>query len=87
MEDTANLSMEVNMRIIDRLAQEPAAVGTVVASVLPALVVLGLVSLDEQEIGVLVIAVNAVIGLAIRLLVTPATRPPAKRAQPDPAGG
>jgi hypothetical protein len=79
--------MEAIMRIIDRLAQEPAAIGTVVASVLPALVVLGLVSLDEQAIGVLVVAVNAVTGFAVRLLVAPVTRAPAERAQPDPLSG
>lgn len=75
------------MRIIDRLAQEPAAVGTVVASVLPALVVLDLVSLDEQGIGVLVVAVNAVVGFVVRLLVAPSTRTPAELARPDLAGG
>lgn len=73
------------MRIIDRLAQEPAAVGTVVASVLPALVVLGLVSLDAQQIGVLVVAINALVGFTVRLLVAPSSRGSA-RAQPDPAG-
>ena len=62
------------MRIIDRLAQEPAAVGTVVASVLPALVVLGLVSLDAQQIGVLVVAINALVGFTVRLLVAPSSR-------------
>jgi hypothetical protein len=75
------------MRIINRLAQEPAAVGTVVASVLPALVVLDLVSLDEQGIGVLVVAVNAVVGLAVRLLVAPSAGATAERARPDLAGG
>lgn len=75
------------MRIIDRLAQEPAAVGTVVASVLPALVVLDLVSLDEQGIGVLVVAVNAVVGFVVRLLVAPSTRATAELARPDLAGG
>jgi hypothetical protein len=75
------------MRIINRLAQEPTAVGTVVASVLPALVVLGLVSLDEQAIGVLVVAVNAVVGFTLRLRVTPSTQAPAEPARPDPAAG
>jgi hypothetical protein len=74
------------MHIVDRLAQEPAAVGTVVASVLPALVVLGFVSLDEQAIGVLVVAVNAVIGFVVRLLVAP-SRPTAEPAMTEPASG
>ena len=77
------------MRILDRLAKEPAAAGTMVASVLPALVVLDLVRLDETAIGVLVVAVNAIIGFVVRLLVAPAARTPAEpaqRAQPDPVG-
>jgi hypothetical protein len=71
------------MRILERLAREPAAVGTVVASLLPALVVLDLVSLDEQAIGVLVVAVNAVVGFSLRLLVAPSNQ----AAQPDPVSG
>lgn len=67
------------MRIVDRLAQEPAALGTVVASVLPALVVLDLLRLDEQAIGVLVVAVNAIVGFAVRLLVAPSGRTPAEQ--------
>jgi hypothetical protein len=74
--------------ILERLAREPAAIGTVVASVVPALVVLGVVSLDEQAIGVLVVAVNAVVGLAVRLLVAPTTTPPrTDEPQPDLAHG
>jgi hypothetical protein len=69
---------------VDRLAREPAAFGTLVASLLPALVALGLISLDAEAIGVLVVAVNTLVGFAIRLLVAPtsssaaaATSPPA----------
>jgi hypothetical protein len=60
-------------QLIHRLASEPAAFGTLVASVLPALVALGLISLDPETIGVLVVAVNTVVGFAIRMLVAPAT--------------
>jgi hypothetical protein len=73
--------------IIDRLAGEPAAVGTVLASVLPALVALELVSIDEQAIGVIVVAVNAVIGFIVRLLVAPTGRASTEQPQPDPASG
>jgi hypothetical protein len=72
--------------ILQRLAREPAAIGTALASVLPALVVLDLVSLDEQSIGVLVVAINAIVGLAVRVLVAP-TRSPTDPAQPDLAHG
>jgi hypothetical protein len=76
------------MVVLQRLAREPTAVGTVVASVLPALVALRLVSMDEQAIGVVVVAVNAVAGFALRMLVTP--RGPVRTsgdAVPDPATG
>ena len=68
------------------LAREPAAFGTLVASVLPALVALQVLSVDEQTIGVLVVAVNAVVGFAVRMFVTPDS-PPVKAAQPDPVQG
>lgn len=57
--------------ILQRLAGEPAATGTLVASILPALVALGVVSMDEQTIAILVVAVNALVGFAVRLFVTP----------------
>ena len=65
--------------ILHRLAAEPAALGTLVASVLPALVAMRLIQLDAEAIGVLVVAVNAVVGFAVRLLVAPAP-PRRKRA-------
>jgi hypothetical protein len=67
----------------DRLAREPAAIGTLVASVLPALVALQVLSVDEQTIGVLVVAVNAVVGFAVRMFVTPVGAPEG-RGQPNP---
>ena len=63
---------------IQRVAAEPAALGTLLASVLPAFVALGVLSMDAETIGVLVVAVNAISGFGIRLLVTPA--PTAKAA-------
>lgn len=59
-------------KILHRLAAEPAAVGTLLASVLPALVALGFISLDPEAIGVLVVAVNTIVGFAVRMLVLPA---------------
>jgi hypothetical protein len=57
--------------ILNRLAAEPAAVGSLMASVLPALVALQLVSLDAEAIGVLVVAVNTIVAFALRIVVTP----------------
>ena len=59
-------------QILTRVAAEPAAVGSLLASVLPALVALGLITLDAEAIGVLVVAVNTIVGFAVRMLVAPA---------------
>jgi hypothetical protein len=67
-------------RFLDRLTREPAALGTLMASVMPALVVLGVLTLDAEQIGVLVVAVNAITGFAIRMLVAPMPAP-ARRAR------
>jgi hypothetical protein len=60
--------------ILQRIAVEPAAVGTLIASVLPAFVALGVFSMDAETIGVLVVAVNAFTGFGIRMLVAPSPR-------------
>jgi hypothetical protein len=61
-------------KILHRLAAEPAAVGSLLASVLPALVALGLITLDAEAIGVLVVAVNTIVAFAVRMLVFPAAQ-------------
>ena len=66
--------------LLQRMAAEPAALGTLLASVLPAFVVLGVFTMDAETIGVLVVAVNAFAGFGIRMLVSPA--PTAKAAAP-----
>ena len=48
--------------ILHRLAAEPAAVA------------LGLITLDAEAIGVLVVAVNTIVGFAVRMLVLPAAQ-------------
>jgi hypothetical protein len=53
------------------LQREPAAVGSLVASVMPLLVLLGVVRIDEAGIAAVVVAVNAGVGFATRLAVTP----------------
>ena len=65
--------------ILNRLAAEPAAIGSLLASVLPALVALRLISLDAEAIGVLVVAVNTIVAFALRIVVTPVQPKPRKR--------
>jgi hypothetical protein len=72
---------------VDRLAREPAALGTLVASILPALVALRLVSLDAEAIGVLVVAVNTIIGFLIRFLVAPTAASAGAATPGSPATG
>jgi hypothetical protein len=70
--------------LIQRLAAEPAAFGTLVASVLPAFVALGVLHMPAETIGVLVVAVNAITGFGIRMLVAPlptATVPSSRAAR------
>jgi hypothetical protein len=68
------------------LSREPAALGTLVASVLPALVALQVLSIDNQTIGFLVVAINAIVGFGVRMFVAP-TGGPDPGAQPEPAQG
>ena len=57
------------------LQREPAAVGSLVASVLPVLVLLGVVRIDEAGIAAVVLAVNTLVGFAVRIAVSPVTAP------------
>jgi hypothetical protein len=68
------------MRNLKLLVQrEPAAVGSLVASVMPVLVLLGVLRIDEAGIAAVVVAVNAGVGFATRLTVAPVTRTPSTR--------
>jgi hypothetical protein len=68
------------MRNLKTLLQhEPAALGSLVASVLPVLVLLGVVRVDEEGIAAIVVAINATVGFVVRLSVTPAGRQAARR--------
>jgi hypothetical protein len=62
------------------LQREPAAIGSIAASVLPVLVLLGVIQLDEAGIAAIVVAINTVVGFAVRVAVTPAA--PAAPAAP-----
>ncbi len=53
------------------LQREPAAVGSLVASIMPVLVLLGVVRIDEAGIAAVVVAVNTAVGFAVRVLVAP----------------
>ena len=71
------------MRNLRQLLQsEPAAIGTLVASILPVLILLGVLpTLTDTEVAAIVVAVNAVVGFCIRLSVTPAKAPEPEVAQ------
>ena len=62
-----------NLKLL--LHREPAAVGSVVASVLPVLVLLDVIRIDEAGIAAIIVAINTVVGFAIRVAVQPVTAP------------
>jgi hypothetical protein len=64
------------------LLREPAAVGTLVASILPVLVLFGVLTLTEAQVAAIVVAINTIVGFAVRLVVTPApdARPRRRRS-------
>ena len=65
-----------NLKLV--LQKEPAAIGTLVASILPVLILLGLMpSLDDRQVAAIVVAINALVGFGIRLTVPVA--PPRRR--------
>ena len=58
-----------NLKLV--LQREPAALGSLVASILPVLVLLGVLELDEAGMAAVVVAVNTIVGFAIRVFVSP----------------
>ncbi len=62
-----------NLKLV--LQREPAAVGSLVASVLPVLVLLGAIRIDEAGIAAVVVAVNTIVGFTIRVAVSPNSVP------------
>jgi len=71
--------------ILQRLAQEPALIGGFFASILPALVVLGALTLSGDQIAAILVLVNAIVALLVRLLVTPRGGG-GQKPDPQPAG-
>jgi TIR domain/CobQ/CobB/MinD/ParA nucleotide binding domain len=53
--------------------REPGAVGALVASILPLLVLLGGVAIDTVALAALVVATNTIVGFGLRLMMTPAS--------------
>jgi len=71
------------MRNLKSLIQnEPAALGSLVASIMPVLVLLGVVRIDEDGIAAVVVAVNTTVGLVVRMTVAPAARTERKGVSP-----
>ena len=58
-----------NLRML--LAREPAALGSLVASILPVLVLLDVIRIDEAGIAAVVVAINTAVGFGVRVLVSP----------------
>ena len=58
-----------NLKLL--LQREPATLGSLVASIMPVLVLLGLVRIDEAGIAAVVVAINAGVGFAVRVAVSP----------------
>ena len=70
-----------NLKLV--LQREPAAFGSLAASILPVLVLLGAIRIDEAGIAAVVVAVNTIVGFGIRVLVSP-VGPPERVASPSP---
>jgi hypothetical protein len=62
-----------NLKVL--LQREPAAVGSLVASIIPLLMLFGVAPLDEAQTAAIVVAVNAVVAFGTRLLVAPVPAP------------
>jgi mRNA-degrading endonuclease toxin of MazEF toxin-antitoxin module len=62
-----------NLKLV--LQREPAAVGSLAASLMPVLVLLGVVRIDEAGIAAVVVAINTVVGFGTRVLVSPIATP------------
>ena len=62
-----------NLKLL--LQREPAAVGSLVASILPLMMVFDLAPLDEAQTAAIVVAVNAVVAFGMRLVVAPVAAP------------
>jgi len=69
------------------LQREPAAIGTLVASILPVLVLLGVLTLDEAQVAAIVVAVNTLVGFGVRLVVVPSPSPARIRRRRSAAQG
>jgi hypothetical protein len=61
------------------LENEPAALGSLVASILPVLVLLGVVRIDADGIAAIVVAINTTVGFAVRMSVAPVARTQTRR--------
>jgi len=64
-----------NLKLL--LQREPAALGSLAASILPVLVLVDLVRVDAAGIAAVVVAINTIAGLGIRIVVSPVTTPSA----------
>jgi hypothetical protein len=61
------------------LENEPAALGSLVASILPVLVLLGVLRIDADGIAAIVVAINTTVGFVVRMSVAPVSRTQTRR--------
>ena len=69
------------------LQREPAALGSVIASLIPVLVLIGVVPMNEEQMAAVVVAVNTTVGFVIRLTVAPVLAADGLAAQPQRGAG
>jgi hypothetical protein len=60
-----------NLKLV--LQREPAAIGSLAASILPVLVLVDMIQIDEVGIAAVVVAINTFVGFGIRVAVSPIT--------------
>lgn len=68
-----------NLKLL--LQREPAALGSLAASIFPVLVLIGAIRIDEAGVAAVVVAINTIAGFGVRLMAAPVVRVPA----PSPA--
>ena len=72
-----------NLKLL--LQREPAALGSLVASIFPVLVLLRVVQIDEAGVAAIVVAINTIAGFVVRLMAAPVVRMPAPAPAPSRA--
>ena len=73
-------------RLVIFCRREPAAIGALASALLPLLVMAGLLHLNGQAIAAIVVAINAIVGFAVRLAVIPTGKAGGSSTEPAATG-